>query len=254
MGIVTPKYYGRVGNQLFQYVYSRLLAEKNGFSMGGGFPVSSCMMMVEPYPDVCFPSYSGVELKDMFWYNQTPKYLEQYLHELFPGEERFITDGYWQDPRYYAPYRCRIRSWFSFPDVDWRPELDAIVAHVRLGDYVSLKTVVAPQWISKVLYTVGYRPQRQKLYIVTDEPDSPYFDKLKQYRPEIVSRSVEEDWNFIRAAKRIICGNSSFSWWAAYLSDADYVYSFPSWMRNNPWINLAYAENWKPIEGNFWKS
>lgn len=248
MGTITPKYYGRMGNQLFQYVFSRLLADKNAFDMGGAAPVSNAFFNVRPYDKIVCPVGNGALLRDCFWWSKTPKYLEIGLED---GD--YMTDGYWQDPRYYDPYRETIRSWFTYPSIPFAPELDAIVAHVRLGDYVALKTVVAPQWISKVLYTIGYKPQRQKLYLVTDEPHSHYFNKLTQYRPVIVSEGQEHDWNFIRSAKRIICGNSSFSWWAAYLSDADCVYSFPLWMRNNPWINLAFTEKWKPIEGGFWK-
>lgn len=253
MGVIVPKYFGRTGNQVFQYVFSRLIAENNGFSMGCHFPAPSYFSETTQPKIKLNASVEGkigpIVLKDGECYDGTPKYLDMKLSPWV-----YITDGFWQDHRYYEPYREKIRSWFNYPyKLTHTPEPDALVAHVRLGDYESLRTVVAPQWISKVLYTIKFKPQRQKFYIVTDNPHSRFFDKIRQYRPEIVSESPEHDWNFIRSAKRIICGNSSYSWWATYLSDATEVYTFPKWYRLCGGINLATVKGWTPIDGNFWR-
>lgn len=253
MGVIIPKYQGRTGNQIFQYVFARLIAEKNGFAMGEHFPCQGLFSeAIQPRVEVgrvCDGDVGPIVFKDGLWPDRTPKYLEM---KLTPWV--YIVDGFWQDWRYYEPYRTTIRSWFTYPyQLPHTPEPDALVAHVRLGDYQRYKTVIAPQWISKVLYTIKFKPQRSKFYIVTDDPTSRFFDKIKQYRPEIVSVSPEHDWNFIRAAKRIICGNSSFSWWAAYLSDATNVYTFKKWYRLGRHINLAETAGWIPIDGNFWR-
>jgi hypothetical protein len=57
-----------------------------------------------------------------------------------------------------------------------------------------------------------------------------YFDK---YNPTIVSHDEYSDFEFIRSFDKIISSNSTFSWWAAFLSDASEIYLPPYWESKN---------------------
>lgn len=63
------------------------------------------------------------------------------------------------------------------------------------------------------------------LYIVTDDPDNVLPQRfVLEYGAKIIHGEALEDFNFIKAANRLAISASSFSWWAAWLSDATEIY------------------------------
>ena len=67
-----------------------------------------------------------------------------------------------------------------------------------------------------------------------------------------VSNSILNDFNFIRSFYKIIINVSTFSWWAAMLSDAKEIYASKNWKylkgvgnKNLPFVEL---ENWNAVD------
>lgn len=66
------------------------------------------------------------------------------------------------------------------------------------------------------------------------------------------SDSILNDFNFIRSFNKIIINVSTFSWWAAVLSDAEEVYASKNWkyLKGDSNKNLPFIElnNWKALD------
>jgi hypothetical protein len=83
--------------------------------------------------------------------------------------------------------------------------------------------------------------------IVSDEPDSDYVLALQRrlsapHRMVYVSTAdtPANDFHFMRGFAAIACANSTFSWWAAYLSNAVRIYT-PSCGVGHPDVKLFSA-------------
>lgn len=66
------------------------------------------------------------------------------------------------------------------------------------------------------------------------------------------SDTIFNDFNFIRSFNKIIIGVSTFSWWAAILSEANEVYAPKNWkkLKGHRNKNLPFVEldNWKAVD------
>ena len=66
------------------------------------------------------------------------------------------------------------------------------------------------------------------------------------------SDTIFNDFNFIRSFNKIIIGVSTFSWWAAILSEANEVYAPKNWkkLKGHRNKNLPFVEldNWKVVD------
>lgn len=180
----TSQLIGRFGNKCFQYAALRAEAERDGV------------------PFVT-PDWEGDEIFNL------PK------HEA-RGEVRTLG-GYRQNQESLIYTRGQAREWFKL-----RPEIEAqlshlptggILAHHRVGDYSGLGyPVVSRQSYVNACVEFGHDPDA--LWFVSEEQPA-RVDGLPDWLP---------DFYRLMRAKVLFRGNSSFSWWAATLSDAQ-VYS-----------------------------
>lgn len=130
------------------------------------------------------------------------------------------------------------------------PEKDELVIHIRLGDYFH---VGGGAVIDKQNYiNIINMENPTKCTILTDSPDSDYIKTFVDIGCHINRGSELEDFVYIKNAKKICISNSTFSWTAAYISDAEKIYwpiSSNKWpYYQNPGINDAdmrtYKNNW----------
>jgi len=198
-----------------QYVCGRLFAERIGVRLEAQLPPNG---IVTAAPNADGRSFSG-----------SPRVLrdsEMVLdREWAPGP--YVLWGYWCHSRWYEAERRKIENFIRIPAVEAANERGLVsdrdlVMHVRLGDYVPARAMIQPEWYDAILDT----EKHERLYIVTDTPGHPYLDHWKARKPVIVSRSPESDFHFIRQFKRIICGNSTFSWWACFFSHAYRIHTY----------------------------
>jgi hypothetical protein len=142
------------------------------------------------------------------------------------GNEATVYGGYYQSENHFEKYSEAVKSLFSPPKefIDRiRTEIPVIfntevtVINVRRGDYLhypNYHPTVSPEYIHKALTLV---PSNQ--YIVASDdvpwckehlniPNAMYLEGLK----------VHEQLWIMAMCHHFIISNSSFSWWAAYLS------------------------------------
>ena len=149
-------------------------------------------------------------------------------------EDDSYLHGYWQSERYFTGIADRIRADFTFPDctnsqnaemADRIREATAISLHVRRGDYLTLGAhVLCDQAyydaaLTKVLENVSSTPT---IFVFSDDPQWAK-DNLHLPCDKVVvdfngPETDFEDMRLMTLCDHNIIGNSSFSWWAAWLN------------------------------------
>jgi hypothetical protein len=110
-----------------------------------------------------------------------------------------------------------------------------VVISLRLGDFVF--TPWASRRWKKCIYSrfLGYEYFRLilesmrfgRLFITSDEPFHPLVEQFKKHDPVLVANdSPLKTMTFIKKFNRIAISESTYSWWAAYLTSAEEIY-FP---------------------------
>lgn len=225
--MITVDYFGRSGNQLFQYVFARILCERLG------------KWLYTPPPNVFlpikYPTYTASPLKQGLSLAVSDRNADRFLEiETMMGEVTHLhLHGYFQKSWFYNPYRDIIKDMFDIKPQDI--SYDDIVIHLRLTDYFwyRVNSVISPEWYINIVKAQQYK----KCYVVVE--DHPTNKKYLQFiiggisDCEIVTGgSALEDFNFIRSFDRIVCSNSTFCWWAAFLSDATKIWTFKPWLKD----------------------
>lgn len=241
--VVSVNYFGRYGNNLFQYVAARLFAERNGYNMIT--PPPNGFLTVKNHPEI------KMNKESIERYNTTM--LSNMNNPVVTNQDSIVVfNGYFQDSKEYNPYRQNIKEMFDLKPIQKNTE--DIVVHLRLTDYLWRKNkwVISPLWYIQLIKKEKYR----NCYIVvephvTNSDYLKYFNNIKGIKI-VTGNTAAEDFEFIRSFDRIICSNSTFCWWAAFLSDASKIYTFKPWIRD-PKVNLSDIPNGKAVPGEFFR-
>ncbi len=147
--------------------------------------------------------------------------------------------GYWQSERYFGSHENAVRSDFTFRGAmtgrnaeleKMVVETESVGVHVRRGDYVdnpktlSVHGVCPPEYYFDAIDAIRQRVPQSKLIAFSDDP-SWVVEVLSARYPGLIVVSHnrgEQSYNDMRLmslCKHNIIGNSSFSWWAAWLND-----------------------------------
>jgi hypothetical protein len=211
--MVAVKYMGLFGNKLYEYCLGRIIAEHLGYKLDAapipGFTSTGQTVDGLDYSDGPIEELAGqkIDLAAVLD-NRTPR--------------KIILRGYFQRYEYFQPHKDLIRNRWLVPDRP-PPPLHSdreIVLHVRRADYIQQGWAAPFEFYETVLDLAGC----DRAYVVTDAPKDPFFRRFKKYHPVIVSNSQMEDFAFLRSFKKMVISESTFSWWAAFLSDAEAVY------------------------------
>lgn len=234
--MITVDYYGRFGNQLFQYVFARVLCME--FDQWIYTPAPKAFLKLRPYAE-CKTNDRGITkfISDA----NVEGYLNAAKDTHPEGETHLHLHGYFQKSWFYNPYRDLIKQMF---DLKLQAiNYDDIVIHLRLTDYFWYKvnSVISPEWYINILKGQQYK----KCYVVVEDhsTNKKYLQLITGgiRNCEIVTGgSALDDFNFIRSFDRIVCSNSTFCWWAAFLSNASKVWTF------KPWFNKAVGAKYMP--------
>ncbi|AUQ60107.1 hypothetical protein PhaeoP30_03238 [Phaeobacter inhibens] len=251
--MIITRLHGRLGNQMFQYAAGRALADRLGVSLAldsrgaelrGEGVLTRVFDLDLATPDIWPPLRQRAPLGYALWrglgqhLGTGPKLRREvglgYNPDFVDWSDNSYLHGYWQSERYFAQSAERIRRDFTFPEYSNQQnaemaarigETNAISLHVRRGDYLTLAAhVLCDQAyyeaaLAQVLDGLKGQPT---VYVFSDDPQW-----AKENLPLPCDKVVVdfngadtdyEDMRLMSLCKHNIIGNSSFSWWAAWLS------------------------------------
>ncbi|WP_317960804.1 alpha-1,2-fucosyltransferase [Phaeobacter inhibens] len=251
--MIITRLHGRLGNQMFQYAAGRALADRLGVSLAldsrgaelrGEGVLTRVFDLDLATPDILPPLRQRAPLGYALWrgldqhLGTGPKLRREaglgYNPDIVDWSDNSYLHGYWQSERYFAQSAERIRRDFTFPEYSNQQnaemaarigETSAISLHVRRGDYLTLAAhVLCDQAyyeaaLAQVLDGLEGQPT---VYVFSDDPQW-----AKENLPLPCDKVVVdfngadtdyEDMRLMSLCKHNIIGNSSFSWWAAWLN------------------------------------
>lgn len=148
-------------------------------------------------------------------------------------------DGYWQGERYFADCAAAVRQGLALADDPSQAarelaqaidDSESVGVHVRRGDYVTTPSAsrrfvaCSPQYYLRAAEIVAAAAGRPVFFVFSDDPRWARANVELPHRTVVVSGSArladhDELWLMSRC-RHIITANSTFSWWAAWLSTA----------------------------------
>lgn len=233
---------GGLGNQMFQYSVCRTLAESNGYN----FHILTDQYKNEltTYFNLPMIGYcSDRKPADSLSFKQ--HYYEDTLVQGFDSSINSVLDytyleGFFQTEKYFIQNRSNVERWFTSimdPQVlelfVSYPKEEYCYIHFRGGDYVHFGggSIILPiSYFHHAMTTIKEMYNNIKFVIITD-------DKVlaKTYFPNepVLSNSMIVDFNLLKHAKYSIISNSSFSWWARWLSKESVTVAPKRWLNYN---------------------
>lgn len=264
-GTVKIKFSNGFGNNLFQYCFGRLLAEHHDLNYSHP-AIPEFGIKEEKYrfnkelKTIKFKASSNLEAKK-YDKNHLKWFSEEYKNCNF---DFYSFIFYFEDYKIYKPYLKKIVSFF--PKIKKNNTRD-LVLHFRLENRIiqetHYKNMIKPEVYKRVILD---NFEFDRLYIVTDSQrwesiNVQYVKKLhkkykknltsfipikksmkymnnlvsefKKFKPIIIHHDkLIDDFNFIRSFDKIMFKNSTFSWWAAVLSESHKVGVYGPWKPN----------------------
>ncbi len=245
--MITTRLHGRLGNQMFQYAAARGLSARLGTSVAldtrlalsrGEGVLTRVFDLPLDDPDALPPLKSEAPLRYAAWRLTSSRFRREKGLGYNPDFENF-TDGsylhgYWQSERYFTHAEADIRRDFTFPAFTTPENADmaarirdglAIALHVRRGDYLALgaHTLCDQAYYDAALARILQGLTRPPtVFVFSDDPDW-----VRENLPLPCARVVVdingaetdfEDMRLMSLCDHNIIGNSSFSWWGAWLN------------------------------------
>lgn len=253
------KVMGGLGNQLFQYAFGRVVEEYSKCSTGYDLSWYS-VPRVPPRPYV-LDKFDIIVSKTL--YLNTRKENERFdcTPSLYTDNTYF--SGYWQNADLYNfklieefRQRFHVKEEYHTPEfIEWRDKIrscKAVAIHVRRGDYlIHPNHLVLPlQYYQNALMYLDAMRKEIEVFIFSDDLDwcADHFEDC--YFVELPEDYLE--FELMRECKHFIIANSTFSWWAAYLSLNGIVIAPKKWWRNSVNGHAVYEkrmlrEDWMHI-------
>ena len=247
--MIFARLHGRLGNQMFQYAAARALASRldtrvvldaRGAVRRGEGVLTRVFNLPVADPGQLPPARHEAPLRYALWraLGRSPRFRRERGLGYNPAFETWgdgsYLHGYWQSERYFAHYADTIRTDFAFPAISTPQNADmaarigeslSVSLHVRRGDYLTLGAhgvcdqAYYEAALARVLAGIDRRPT---VFVFSDDPDWAK-DNLPLPCDKVVvdfngPDTDFEDMRLMSLCRHNIIGNSSFSWWAAWLN------------------------------------
>jgi hypothetical protein len=265
--MIKIKMIGGLGNQFFQYATAKSLALRlnTPLCLNVDFYNKRNARLPRDFELAKFPNcMEGVVIEDRALSSKLGETSSQPLNLYkekdfsFDPNVKNLPDnsslsGYFQSNKYFDEIKDTLRKYFLIPlEYSQNKELnhkmnlsDSIAMHIRRGDYVHDEEVAAVHVSQSVEYYLeAFEFMKAKLnnpavYVFSDDiawaKENIFLSAPTTFIDHNIGPNSHLDFVLMAQAKHHIISNSSFSWWAAYLSKNDQGYKIaPSkWFHNN---------------------
>ena len=252
---------GQLGNQMFQYASLKGIAKHRGFDYAIPF-----------YSDV-FVDELGNKLRTQLFepFNfdvkidgiKTEKYIQephfQFSQELFDKcPDNVSLYGFFQTEKYFKNVEDIIREDFTFKDNILHPCQDMMQGILEQGSVIGLHIRRKDYLTNPNHHFVGidyYKRALEKfsndvnVLVFSDDPKWCHQQSLFEDDRFMIS---ENDSGYVDMCLMSMCtdfiiGNSSFSWWAAWLGNKGKVIAPKNWFPDSKDTSDLYCDNWEVI-------
>lgn len=210
--MVEVRYRDRLGNNLFQYCLGRILAEHFGYTLQAtpleGFSRTNDSIIGAEHT-------SPEEILEGQRID-----LDAVLRDSSP--RKIVLNGWFQRHEYFTPHRERIQSWLTMDAEHLTPCADAdVVVNVRRTDYIGLGWALPFSFYEEAIERAI--PNGGRVTIVTDDPADTFFYHFRRWRPAFFKGTPLQQMSYMSNAPRLVMSASTFSWWPAFLGQAQTV-------------------------------
>lgn len=226
--MITAKLKGGLGNKMFQMASTIGIAINNNLDWGFDFGEDGFNNL-----------HTNVDCS----YKKTVKVPWGY-HDIKVDDDA-ILDGYMQSEKYFAHCKSLIKYLFN---IDYKSDLlvPFSAIHFRGGDYTGNKchNVLDKDYWDKAISLLPNDP----IMVFTDDIDAAR--EMFNNKYPVASNRDMYDMYVITRAKSIIMSNSTFSWWGAWLSNAETVIAPKKWFggKKATWDTTdLYCDEWIKI-------
>ena len=159
-----------------------------------------------------------------------------------PQTKNLVLQGCWESDQFFDDFADDIRLLY---DVE-TDETNATALHIRRKDFVrptDHHVLLDLSWYWRALCLLN--PER----VIIFSDDISWCRKSLNW-PNAEFSTVKdafEDWRKMRGCKDFIISNSTYSWWAAYLSNSKHVICPKKWLRYDD-ETYRYLTNWTILE------
>lgn len=244
--MITATLTGNFGNHMWNYCICRIVAEKLGYEWGinpipthdyhNGMSQMYFMnvdygksVVVNGKNERGLNTYEGIPNE---YYDEVKSYngcwINMYDPNVFNIQDNTMIHLISQSEDYLIDRRDDVLSWFTIKDEyksTYNQKLNELgivlddntcIINFRGGEYRGIPNLILSRkyWIDSVNHMLSINPN-MKFVIITDDPDC-----ARSFIGNYPCHHVDIGFDFyaINQSKYVILSNSSFGWWAAWLS------------------------------------
>ena len=154
-------------------------------------------------------------------------------------DQRLNYRGYWQNSGCATFIRDYVSNYFS---VNKHKAVERIAVHVRRGDYLkggnpNFHGVLSGDYYGTAIHSVRNKFGNLPVVVFTDSPElvshETWISEISNLTV-LDSKNPLDDFAEIAHSRAIVCSNSTFSWWASYISNCEIVILPSEWQVGLP--------------------
>lgn len=214
--MVSANLKGGLGNQMFQISAAVSIALENNDEFG--FDFNKCFTPNQGKPSKFYTNNIFKNIKNITNYNFSNFYSEPFFsYEKIYHSNNLLIDGYFQSEKYFKPNLDFIKNLFHLENIPSDTNDIVTSVHIRRGDYQKFSNyhnLLDMEYYQSAINKIGVG----KFIFFSDDME---WVKSNFSSPNFIyseSQNEIEDFYRMTSCNNNIIGNSSFSWWAAYLN------------------------------------
>ena len=286
--MIVVRIRGGLGNQFFSYARGYALAKKNNTKYMIDDFIYNTSYMLRSFKLLDYNiSYDNLFIKNFPTNNKFEKILLkiwnrlkwkiiyrckyiiegkdfEYQEILIESNHNYYLNGYWQVHEYFDEYKSELKKEFQLKNISETLKEESnkmkkgnyCVVHVRRGDYKTFNggKCLSIEYYQKAIQIMNELMPNTKYLFFSD--DISYcknnFGKLENVEfIEEKKWTDEEEMYLMSCCNNYIIANSSFSWWAAYLSENEKAVVISPVV--DIWKENYYPKNWIKLNTNLEK-